>query len=280
MPLVSIVTPTFNRAEQLRQALSSVLTQSVYPCEHIICDNLSTDDTTKIVKDYAANSTFPVIHLRERDNGIYHAMNGAIRRSVGGAIYVLNDDDKIHGTEVLKIFASSLGQLQLDLIYGDTVWVNNATGEKKYRRHNQVNKMTLVQKAISQQAVLYSRQVFEKCGLFDESFRIAGDYEWLLRAMLKHRIAAGYLKRPMAFCSLGGMSNSDSAAELRRSERRTATDSYYTPREIELAGSYRGWIRKIPLGTTIFNLFCPLRLNIRRVSYRKGCASVCGVLPV
>jgi glycosyltransferase len=266
---VTLITPTFNRAAQLEQALASVLHQSVLPHEHIICDNCSSDATSAVVQNYTANAPFPVVYRREQDRGIYQAMNRALQAATGNTIFILNDDDQFHNPDVLRVFGNCLAASQADLIYGDTVWRDPATESRKYRHHKNINKLTLVHKAISQQAIFYNARVFEKCGLFDETFKIAGDYEWLLRAFLGKKIAAVYLNRPVTVCSLGGLSNSTVEEERRRAERREATMRWYTEREVELSGLYRHRIRKFPLGTTLFNLFCPLKLNIKRARYDK-----------
>ena len=262
---MTIVTPTFNRAAELQQALASVLSQSVLPCEHIICDNLSEDFTATVVGDYAANAPFPVVYLRQRDTGMYQAMNRALERATGDSIFVLNDDDQLHNSEVLRRFGACLAETEADLVYGDTVWLDPTTQRRQYRRHNQINKATLVHKTISQQAIIYSKAVFAKCGAFDESFRIAGDYDWLLRAFLKHQIFAVYLNRPMALCSLGGLSNSSSAADRRRAERRQVIQRWYSEREVKLSGWYRKYLRRFPFGTALMNCLLPIKLRIRSV---------------
>ncbi len=259
---VTVVTPTFNRAKQLKAALDSVLTQSRGPIEHIICDNLSSDETSEVVNVYARQAAFPVVYKRERDTGIYQAMNRALEIARGDSVFILNDDDQLHGPPTLARFEDCLNNSDASLVYGDTLWLDTATGEKKYRRHNQMNRLTLVHKGISQQAILYRKEVFKQCGNFDESFRIAGDYEWLLRALVRERVPAIYLRKPFAICALGGLSNSEKTVEQRHRERHEATARHYSEKDIQLAGKYRRYIRKFPLGTTILNWFHPLRLNI------------------
>ncbi|MDX1951813.1 MAG: glycosyltransferase, partial [Verrucomicrobiota bacterium] len=157
---VTVITPTFNRSSELKEALASVLKQSLPPKEHIICDNCSEDETEAVVKAYADEAPYRVIYKRERDTGIYQAMNRGLATANGEFLFILNDDDQFHGPTVLDRFSACLSGSGAEFIFGDTVWLDRNTGEKKYRRHNQMNRLTLVQKGISQQAILYRKSAF------------------------------------------------------------------------------------------------------------------------
>jgi glycosyltransferase involved in cell wall biosynthesis len=267
---ISVITPTFNRAASLERALDSVLAQSLAPKEHVIADNLSTDGTQQIIERYIQRAPFPVIYLREKDTGMYQALNRGIERATAQACYFLNDDDQIFDARVLEIMAACLTATDADLVYGDVLLFDPATGREQLRRHNQVNKMTLVHKGINQPAMLYRSSVFKTCGRFDEGYRIASDHEWLLRAFVKHDIRATYLKMPLARFALGGLSGDERLAAKRREERQRATAAWYTPEAVKLSTTYRKYVRKIPFGTALFNWIHPLQLRIQTVNYRAG----------
>lgn len=262
---ISVITPTFNRADTLPRALETVLAQTQTPCEHIIADNLSADATTQVVETYTRRVTYPVIHAREPDTGVANAMNKGIARATGDAIYILNDDDAIADPEVFRLLSTCMEQTAADLVYGDVFWLDPETGQKKLRRHNQVNKLTLIHKGMNQPAMLHRTTVYQRCGVYDESYRIAGDHEWLLRAFIKHNIAATYLRHPMAVCSLGGLSNAEKWRQRASAERHRATDAWYSAREVARSQLYRRFCRKLPFGTQLFHLFQPLKLRIRSV---------------
>jgi len=264
---ISVITPTFNRAGTLPRTLSSVLAQKSIRLEHIIVDNLSKDKTPDLVRDYEARAPYDVIYIREQDTGLYNAMNKGVARARGRAIYILNDDDALLNAEGLQVMMRCLEATQADFVYGNMVWLNPKDQSRSRRRHNQVNKLTLVHKAITQQSILYRASSFEKSGDFDESYRIAGDYKWTLRAFFRDNLSATYLRYPVAICALGGLSNADQSADRSRTERKEAIERWYTPREIRVSKIYRVWLRKIPFGTLCCDWFVPLRLNIRAVHY-------------
>jgi len=262
---ISVITPTFNRANTLPRALETVLTQTCQPFEHLITDNLSTDGTTAVVENYARRAPYRVLHLREQDTGVANAMNKGIARASGDAIYILNDDDAIADAHVFRLLSACMEQTAADLVYGDVFWLNPDTGAKTLRRHNQVNKMTLAHKGMNQPAMLHRRSVYQRCGVYDESYRIAGDHEWLLRAFLKHDVPATYLRYPMAVCSLGGLSNAEKWRQRASEERHRAMATWFSAQEVARSRAYRQIFRKLPFGTQLFHLFQPLKLRIRSV---------------
>lgn len=266
---ISIVTPTWNRAKMLRSCLDSVKSQNTPPCEHIIVDNLSTDGTTEVITNYAAGVSYPVRHVREKDGGIYQAMNKGVHLVAGEALHFLNDDDMLHAEDVLQMMGRCLSRYHVDIAFGDVILLSGAPLAHNHRRHRQVNRLTLVERTITQQAVFYRRSVFDRCGVFDAHLRIAADHEWLLRAFLLHGIKAAYVKRPVALFRTGGVSNDMQTREAHRLEREKITANYFTKREIRAARLYRGVFRKIPFGATMLGLFIPMRLDVKNLRVRK-----------
>lgn len=100
-PLISIITPTWNSAVSLPVMLDSVRTQTMQPCEHIIVDNVSHDNTKEIVDAYRVVVPYPVHFICEKDKGIYSAMNKGIIKSSGEWIHILNSDDRYASNRAL-----------------------------------------------------------------------------------------------------------------------------------------------------------------------------------
>jgi len=103
MTKLSIVTATYNRINELRKNILSVANQSLKDKEHIIIDNLSTDGTDKLINDYSKEVDYPVIYVREKDNGAYDAFNKGIKIANGEWIHILNSDDYYFNNENLEI---------------------------------------------------------------------------------------------------------------------------------------------------------------------------------
>lgn len=259
---ISIVTPTWNRAAMLRSCLDSVKNQQTPPLEHIIVDNMSTDGTLNVVREYAQSTPYTVRHVREADNGIYEAMNKGVAWVTGDALHFLNDDDMFSAPNVLQVMGRCLTFSQADIAFGDVILLSEGLHAQSYRCHRQVNRLTLVERTITQQAVFYRRSIFDRCGTFDAKLRIAADHEWLLRAFLRHDIRAVYLKRPVALFRTGGVSNDQQTREAHRREREKITADYFSTREIKAARLYRSLLRKVPLGASLLDLFVPLRLRV------------------
>jgi len=246
-----IVTPTWNRAGELGRMLASVESQSPPPARHVLVDNLSTDGTAETIRAYAARVAFPVVHLREGDSGIYDAMNkGAAAAGDCDAFYFLNDDDSLATPGSLKLLVAALGSSPGGVAFAD-VWVEAPDGARRRRNHRQMNRLTLAEKSICQQATAYSRAAFEKVGPFDASLKAAGDYDWMLRALAVHRLGAVYLRHPVAVFRTGGISSNAAWRGGFEAEMRTVAARHLDAATIARAKSYRRFWRKIPWGRAV-----------------------------
>ena len=106
---LSIITPTFNRVKTLQTNFESVLCQTFKDIEHIIVDNLSTDGTEELMEKYKKRAPYPVIYIREKDSGIYNAMNKGLKIARGEWTHILNSDDFYSNNEVLaNIFSKKI----------------------------------------------------------------------------------------------------------------------------------------------------------------------------
>jgi len=231
--------------------VASVEKQAPPPAEHIIVDNLSTDSTEATIKSYASRVPYPVIHRREADRGIYDAMNRGAEIASGDALYFLNDDDALIGPHSLKTLALGLDRCRADFAFADVTVVDPSTGTSNLRSHRQVNRFTLAEKSICQQATLYSRRILESVGPFDSSLRAAADYDWMLRAFLQHSARAAYLQFPVAQFALGGVSSSESNRSAFEKEMQSVRLRYYDPAGLARAKRFRRLWRKIPWGLAV-----------------------------
>ena len=121
MPLISIITITYNAQNYLERTLKSIRNQTCTDFEYILIDGGSKDKTMDLVK--SNNDLFTVI-VSEKDNGLYDAMNKGLRNSTGEYVWFMNAGDEIaesDAIEKLKILVKN----QPDVIYSDTILVNN-----------------------------------------------------------------------------------------------------------------------------------------------------------
>ena len=250
---VSIVTPTWNRAATLKRTLESIESQTLTPFRHVIVDNLSDDETSNLVCDYKKRTTYAVVYLRERDRGIYDAMNKGAHAAGGEALYFLNDDDRLLAPDSLELLARALLLVPTGVVFADVAVFDPDRGASKIRTHRQINRLTLAEKSICQQATLYSRKAIETVGAFDAGLRAAGDYDWMIRALVCERIQAVYLRQTVAVFTAGGISSDPAHAMEFRAEMDAVAGRYFSPEVRERALRYRHFWRKIPWGLR----FCP-----------------------
>jgi glycosyltransferase len=258
---ISIITPTWNRCDSLARMIQSVEVQVAKPLEHIIIDNLSTDGTTDLISNYATRAPYPVFHLREGDKGIYDAMNHGAAKAQGDALYFLNDDDALFRPNSLALLSSALKLIPGGLAFGDVIVRDPATGAERRRNHRQMNQLTLAEKSICQQATIYSRRAFDTVGFFDAGLKAAGDYDWMIRALVGHRIPAIYLRSVIAIFASGGISSDPARNEEFRAEMNLVTERHFTATIRARALRYRRFWRKLPWGLN----WCPGHENEDRL---------------
>lgn len=183
-PLISVVVATVNAVATLDHCINSVSEQTYRHKELIVIDGGSTDGTVEILK---RNSEKISYWSSEPDRGIYHAWNKALLRARGEWICFLGADDYFWGEHVLTRMVEQLEKLSpsVRVVYGQVMLLNGrgeqlyAVGEPWVRLKKRFQKSM----CIPHPGMMHRRSLFEQHGGFDESFRIAGDYELLLREL-------------------------------------------------------------------------------------------------
>jgi glycosyltransferase involved in cell wall biosynthesis len=250
---ISIITPTWNRCDSLARMIQSVEAQSLKPCEHLVIDNLSTDGTASVVSAYASRAPYPVIHIRNGDNGIYDAMNQGAAKAQGDALYFLNDDDALFKPGSLGLLSAALNLAPGGLAFGDVIVRNPSSGTERRRNHRQMNRLTLAEKSICQQATIYSQKAFDTVGFFDAGLKAAGDYDWMIKGLVGLRIPAVYLRAAVCVFACGGISSNPAHNEEFRTEMNLVAQRHFPASIRARALRYRRFWRKLPWGLNL----CP-----------------------
>jgi glycosyltransferase involved in cell wall biosynthesis len=176
-PLVSIVTIVRNGVQTLNRAIESVLLQD-YPCiEHVIVDGQSTDGTLDLLR---ANDERIALWVSEPDNGISDAFNKGIAFSAGEIIGILNSDDW-YEPGAISAAVETMQSSGADIVCGKLqYWEGDC---KTYLVTSDAN---LLERGmtVGHPTVFVRRDAYRKHGLFKTEFKLAMDYEWLLRAKL------------------------------------------------------------------------------------------------
>lgn len=204
---ISVVTATYNRVKTVAEALDSVAAQDYPNVEHIIQDGLSSDGTRDILKAHASDKVHVV---SARDGGIYDAINKGIARTTGDVIGLMHSDDFFAANTVLSDVAAAFADPDIDGVYGDLDYVAAADTSRVIRRWRSgpYDPVKLKQGWMPPHPTLYlRRRVFDEWGLYDTSFRIAADYDAMLRYLAKGHIRLAYVPKVFVKMRVGGESN-------------------------------------------------------------------------
>lgn len=182
-PLISIIVAVFNGKATLQQCIDSV-TQQTYPNkELIIIDGGSKDGTVEILEE---NSNKLSYWISELDRGIYNAWNKGLTQVQGEWVCFLGADDYFWDATVLERMAVHLEMLpaSVRVAYGRIMLIGaDCPPLQKGESWEQVKGFFGQSMCIPHVGTMHRRNLFEQHGKFDESFRIAGDYELLLREL-------------------------------------------------------------------------------------------------
>jgi len=204
---ISIITSVYNNKETIKDAIESVLNQTYKNIEYIIVDGASSDGTIEIVESYGDKiSTF----VSESDEGIYDGLNKGVSLSTGDVVAFLHSDD-IYASDniVQKIADEFIQDSLLDGVYGDLVYTPKDDTSKvlRYWKSKDFDMSLLSQGWMSAHPTFFvRREVYEKYGGFDLGFKIAGDYDFMLR-VLSAGIKVKYIPEVLYKMRVGGESN-------------------------------------------------------------------------
>lgn len=214
---ISVVTAVYNRAATIGNAIEGVQEQTHDRVEHIIQDGGSTDGTLEEIARLANNSTRLV---SEPDAGLYDAINRGIERASGDVIGLMHSDDFFAHDRVLAKVAAAFRDPKIDGVYGDLQYVaeSDATRVVRHWRSGDYRPEKLKRGWMPPHPTLYlRREVFERFGLYDTAYRIAADYDAMLRYLSRGKIQLAYIPEVMVKMRLGGESNRSMAHVLRKS---------------------------------------------------------------
>ena len=209
---ISVITATYNSSATLRDTIESVLRQTYSNIEYIIIDGASTDSTMDIVNQYEPQFGGRMRYISEPDNGIYNAMNKGIAMATGDIIGILNSDDFYTANDILEQVAASFTEApDTDAVYGDIHFVKDSdlTRCVRYYTSKHFRRWQMRFGFMPAHPSFYCRrEIYRQYGVFDDSFRIAADFELLLRFVFVHRIKTTYLPLDFVTMRTGGISTS------------------------------------------------------------------------
>lgn len=206
---ISIITVSYNSSLTIRDTLASVLNQTYQNIEYIIVDGFSNDNTVDILKEYEPQLKGRMKWISEPDKGLYDAMNKGIQMATGDVIGIINSDDlfcDIHAIEkVMQIFKENES---LDSVYADLFYVAQNDTSKIVRRWITGRQKQFKYGWHPAHPTLYiKKEVYNKYGLFNLNYKLAADFEIMLRFLEKYCISTYYLQEAFVKMRLGGATN-------------------------------------------------------------------------
>jgi len=199
-PLVSIVTPSFNKGPYIEETIQSVRNQTYPRIEHIVIDGGSTDETLTILEKYSGDITW----ISEPDKGQSDAINKGWKRARGEIIAYLNADDTYPPDAVATAVTYLEEHPDTGMVYGDGILTNE---KGKFIRTYHAGEFSLrdlvyCRDNILQPALFLRKAVYDRIGGIDENLHLAMDLDYWIRAGLLFKVA--YIPTPLATAKIYG----------------------------------------------------------------------------
>ena len=203
---VSIITINYNNLDGLRKTVESVVGQTYLDFEYIIVDGASTDGGAEYLKDVGSKSyPFVLKWVSEKDSGIYNAMNKGVRMAEGEYVLMLNSGDYLVDEHVIERIMPELDGA--NIVQGNNI---EEREEGVYRNRgfgkSDIDLFEIMKGFFLHQASFCKRDLFEKYGYFDESYRIAGDTKFFMNCLGVHGAAFKYVNIDVANFDCNGIS--------------------------------------------------------------------------
>lgn len=182
---ISIVTPSFNQAAFLEEALWSVKNQHYPYTEHLIIDGGSTDRTIEILRNYSSQPDWKHLSwVSEHDRGQSDALNKGFRMARGQIVGWLNSDDRYRSGCFRSVLEGFRKYPNMDVVYGDYTWIDERGRITQIRREIGFSHFILKYHhtlCIPSTATFFKRRIFEEGQFIDEDLHYSMDYEFFLR---------------------------------------------------------------------------------------------------
>ena len=204
MKKVSLLLTTYNSAQNLPITLESIQSQTYKKIEVVIVDGASSDATLLLIEQFAKNTNLEVKWVSEPDKGLYDAMNKAYRMCTGDIIAVCND--RLCEKDAVALLVDAIEKSGKDCIgaHSDLVYVE---GERIVRTWH-MGQGSIRQGWMPGHPTLFlKREVYEKYGEYDVTYRCAADYEFMVRFLKDEKNKLAYVPKVLISMFYGGTSN-------------------------------------------------------------------------
>ena len=202
---ISIITVVYNNRDFIEQAIRSVLSQTYKNIEYIIIDGGSTDGTLEVIAKYKNRIN---TLISEKDKGLYDAMNKAYGIASGDIVGILNSDDLFFSEECISKVASTFKSFpDVDIVYGDLIYVkrDDVSHTVRHWSSGEYYSNYFYDGFTPAHPSVYVKRHVVKENIYDLSFKLTADYDWLLRIFHKYNVK--YIKEVVVKMRLGGVTS-------------------------------------------------------------------------
>ena len=194
-PKVSVIVPTYNRADRLERALNSIVSQTYQDFELIVVDDGSTDKTSQLMKSFPKAQYLYI----KKNSGVSKARNVGLAFAKGELICFLDSDDlwKEKKIQIQSLWLENNKDSQI--CYTDEIWIRNGVRVNPMNRHRKYSgdifRHCLGLCIVSPSSVMIRAKLFDEIGNFDESLPACEDYDLWLRIASKY--AFHFIEEPL-----------------------------------------------------------------------------------
>lgn len=203
MQKVSIITMTYNDCANLQKCITQILAQDYENIEYIIVDGGSTDGTLEVIKETKDKLQDKMKWVSEPDNGLYDALNKGIKMATGDIIGIMCDEFAHPG--IVSTIAKTIEETGSDGVHGDINYVHEGKIVRKWRMGNG----NIRSGWMPGHPTLYlKRHVYDTYGLYKTDYKIAADYEFMIRILKNKKVKLAYINEVMVHMFHGDNSTS------------------------------------------------------------------------
>jgi glycosyltransferase involved in cell wall biosynthesis len=206
-PLISLITVVFNGVGTIEGTIRTVIEQTYSNIEYIVVDGGSTDGTLDVLRRYEREIDYWV---SEKDAGIYDAMNKGIALARGDYIGMLNADDFFSSSSAIEKVAMRIKADNIDAVFSCLDIVDPANLDRvlrKYRVSSLSSFMLRIGVMPAHPTFFCRKSCYDKAGLYRTDYRIAADFEMMVRLLIKHKIKWSFIDETMVKMRSGGVSS-------------------------------------------------------------------------
>lgn len=221
---VSIITINYNNASGLEKTIESVINQTYKDFEFIVIDGGSTDESKEIILKAGNGISYWV---SEKDAGIYNAMNKGIKTASGDYLLFINSGDYLYNEKVVENLVNHLLETD-EIVYGNVLLRNETKNWEIIQEHpDKLNFSYFYNRTICHQVCLFKRSLFDNIFFFNEDYKIASDWEFLIYAIYIQKVNCRKIDLLISVYDTTGISGNPNFKKIAASERKKTMEKFF-----------------------------------------------------